>query len=164
MNPTPLLDDLKDSVEDEELERRRFLALLGSGALGLAGFGTVIAGISYLEPDVLYEEDGRVEIGKPETIPVNTVLVSRARKLYVVHTPDGFYALSAICTHLGCVTRHEPERDRIVCPCHGSSFDLEGRVLGGPAPSPLVRLKLSLHRGVLVVDTSQPAQGETLKV
>ncbi len=162
--PTSLLEDLKDSVEDEELERRRFLALLGSGALGLAGLGTVIAGIRYLEPDVLYEEDGRFEVGKPETIPVNTVLVSRARKVYVVHVPEGFYALSAVCTHLGCVTRHEPERDRIVCPCHGSSFDLRGRVLGGPAPAPLVRLGLSLHRGVLVVDTSSPGQGELLKV
>lgn len=151
----PFVDDLRVPVEPEELERRRFLALLGSGALGLAGLGAFVAGVRYLQPDVLYEEDGRFEVGRPETLPLGTVLVCRARKVYVVHGPTGFYALSAVCTHLGCVTRHEPGADRIVCPCHGSEFDVAGRVIVGPASRRLQRLSLTLRRGVLVVDTSQ---------
>jgi len=151
----PLEDDLKQPADEEEVERRRFLGLLGSGALGLAGLGTCVVGVRYLEPDVPDGQDGRFAVGKPETIPLGTVLVLRARKVYVVHSPAGFYALSAVCTHLGCITRHEPGDDRIACPCHGSAFDLAGRVVNGPAPSPLVRLRVTLERGALVVDAKQ---------
>src|SRR5271166_5062014 len=107
----PFVDDLSVPCDEEELERRRFLALLGSGALGLTGVGTAVAVARYLEPDILDEGDGRFEVGRPETLPPGTVLVSRARQVYVVHGPTGFYALSAVCTHLGCVTSHEPDRD-----------------------------------------------------
>ncbi len=44
---------------------------------------------------------------------------------------SGFYALSLVCTHLGCtVTVTE---DDLACPCHGSRFDRQGKVLKGPA-------------------------------
>ncbi len=158
----PLEDDLKKPTNEEELERRRFLGLLGSGALGLAGLGTLVVGVRYLEPDVPDEQDGRFEVGKPETVPLGTVLVVRSRKVYVVHAPNGFYALSSVCTHLGCVTRHEPGDDRIACPCHGSTFDLEGRVVSGPAPSRLVRFRVTLEDGVLVVDAKHTVDDESV--
>jgi len=159
----PFVDDLRVPCEKEELERRRFLALLGSGALGLTGAGMAVAVMRYLEPDVLDEDDdGRFEVGRPETLPLGTVFVSKARRVYVVHGPRGFYALSAVCTHLGCVTGHEPGRNRIVCPCHGSTFDVAGRVTAGPATKGLRRLSLALRRGVLVVDPSQPVDEDSV--
>ncbi len=158
----PFVDDLRLPCDEDELERRRFLALLGSGALGLTAAGTAVVVARYLEPDVLDEGDGRFEVGRPDALPLGTVLVSRARKVYVVHGPRGFYALSAVCTHLGCVTGHEPGQDRIVCPCHGSTFDVTGRVTSGPATTRLRRLSLTLRRGVLVVDTGQPVGDDTV--
>lgn len=47
------------------------------------------------------------------------------------------YALSAICTHLGCIVKWEESKGELICPCHAARFDLRGNVLGGPAPSPL---------------------------
>ncbi len=43
------------------------------------------------------------------------------------------YALRPICTHLGCTVPWDAEQNRFVCPCHGSQYDAEGRVLQGPA-------------------------------
>jgi cytochrome b6-f complex iron-sulfur subunit len=161
----PLDDDLTLPTTDEELARRKALTLLGAGALAVAGIGTVITGFRFLEPSVIYEEDARVAVGKPEEIPPGTVLVVAKHGLYVIRTPAGFFALSSVCTHLGCMTRYVPENAQIACPCHGSRFSLEGKVTAGPAPRPLRRLQITVERGVLVVDASKevPA-GEILKV
>ena len=58
--------------------------------------------------------------------------------LYVVAAGGGRYVvLSPICTHLQCTVNLEGAQFR--CPCHGSTFDLEGTVLQGPATLPLRR-------------------------
>ena len=150
----PLDDDLKLPVTDEELSRRRFLGLLGSGALGVAGLGTAVSLVRFLEPAVLFEEEARVGVGRPEEIAIGAVLVLPKQKIYVVRSKDGFYALGSTCTHLGCMTRYDKEQGALACPCHGSRFHLDGTVAQGPAPRPLPRLQITLERGVLVVDAS----------
>jgi cytochrome b6-f complex iron-sulfur subunit len=60
-----------------------------------------------------------------------------------------------VCTHLGCITRFQPDLNIIACPCHGSKFNLSGDVLHGPAPRPLHWLQISLSdKGNLIVDTA----------
>jgi cytochrome b6-f complex iron-sulfur subunit len=127
--------------------------------------GTAITGFRFLEPSVVYEEDARVSVGKPDEIPPGTVLVIPKHGLYVIRSAAGFFALSSVCTHLGCMTRYVPESSQIACPCHGSRFSIEGKVTAGPAPRPLRRLQITVERGVLVVDAGKevPA-GEILKV
>jgi Rieske Fe-S protein len=156
----PLVDDLSLPLSEEELSRRKFMALVGSGALVVAGVGTAATTISFLEPAVLFEEDARVGVGRPEDIAVGTVLVLPKHKIFVVRSKAGFYALSSTCTHLGCMTRYEA--GAIACPCHGSRFSLDGRVTGGPAPRPLPRLHMSVERGVLVVDRGRPVASDFL--
>ena len=65
-----------------------------------------------------------------------------------------FAALSPICTHLGCTV--EIQGDRLVCPCHGSTYDREGRVLRGPAERALHRYPATLTGdGVLEIDLAR---------
>jgi len=59
-------------------------------------------------------------------------------------------ALSTECTHRGCEV--EPSTDRLVCPCHGSEFDLEGAVLQGPAERPLLRFAVRELPDRLVIE------------
>jgi len=59
------------------------------------------------------------------------ILVSRA-------AGDEWVAVHARCTHRGC--QPEPVAGRLVCPCHGSEFELDGTLLEGPAESDLARL------------------------
>ena len=150
-----LVDDLAEPVPQVELDRRKALGLLGSGALALAGLGTTIVGLQYMWPNVLFEEDKRYKIGRPEDIPVGQVVVLPREKIYVVHLNEGFAAITAVCTHLGCMTRFESEEKRFFCPCHGSRYDLEGNVTGGPAPKKLPRFQVTVDKGVLMVDASK---------
>ncbi|PSJ15903.1 Rieske 2Fe-2S domain-containing protein, partial [Nitrosomonas supralitoralis] len=59
-------------------------------------------------------------------------------KLAVYRDQDGkLHKVSAICTHLGCIVHFNPAERSWDCPCHGSRFDTNGKILHGPAPSPL---------------------------
>ena len=154
----PLIDDLRSPGDDEERSRRAFLGTVGGGALALASLGTCVTAVRYLWPEVLFEEETRFRIGRPEEIAVGTVLALPLQKLYVLHSPDGFVAMSATCTHLGCLTRYEADQNRILCPCHGSRFSTDGQVVAGPAPRPLPRVQLTLEDGILVVDSSRTVE------
>ena len=153
----PLIDDLKLPMTDRDEQRREFLAVLGAGALALAGLGTTVTAVRFLWPEVLFEQETRFAVGRPDEIAQGTLLVLPEQRVYVVHDAVGFFALSATCTHLGCMTRYEKENNRIFCPCHGSQFSVDGAVTGGPAPRPLPRLDLALESGALVVDVAKPA-------
>lgn len=74
----------------------------------------------------------------------------REETLFVRRTgDDAFEALSATCTHTGCLVRRAG--DVFECPCHRSTFDAEGRPLEGPSPRPLDRLEARVERGRLRV-------------
>ena len=77
-------------------------------------------------------------------VPPGGALVFRAERLVLMKDDGaGFYALSLICTHLGCtVTVTE---DALSCPCHGSRFDRQGRVLTGPANRSLTRMQVEVR-------------------
>ena len=66
---------------------------------------------------------------------------------YLIVTVEGGglepYALSAECTHLGCLVPWDPIQKKFECPCHGSQYDARGSVIRGPAPGPLKLAKVS---------------------
>jgi cytochrome b6-f complex iron-sulfur subunit len=139
----------------EDPDRRDFLTRIGIGACAAAAVGSAIVTLDFLKPKVLFEPPTTFVAGSPSDYPDGTVRFNKEEKAYVIGAPGGVYALSAICTHLGCITRYLSDQNIIACPCHGSRFDLEGDVLHGPAPRPLPWLEVELSpSGLLVVDTS----------
>jgi Rieske Fe-S protein len=128
--------------------------------MAVAALGTSVTAVRFLWPEVLFEQETRYRLGRPEEIPVGTLLALPDQRLYVMHDAQGFFAMTAVCTHLGCLTRYEKEQGRIFCPCHGSRFQMDGHVAVGPAPRPLPRLALTLEDGVLVVDASQTVEAD----
>ncbi len=145
-----------------DLDRRSFFVKLGLGSLSIAAAGTAAFSYQFLSPNVLYEPSPIVNAGKPENYPVDSVTLDVNSGIYLVHAKEGFFSLSAICTHLGCMTAWKPELGIIACPCHGSKFyvldpkKVPGTKIEGPAPRPLPWLQTSLSdEGDLMVDRSK---------
>jgi cytochrome b6-f complex iron-sulfur subunit len=138
-----------------EFDRRAFFTKIGLGSLGIAAAGTVVFSYEFLSPNVLYEPSAIVNVGKPDSFAVNSVTMDVNSGIYLVRAEEGFFALSAVCTHLGCLTAWNQDLGIIACPCHGSKFTRTGEKIEGPAPKPLPWLKTSVSdEGDLMVDRS----------
>jgi cytochrome b6-f complex iron-sulfur subunit len=143
--------------DSSELSRRQFFVKVGMGSILVAAAGTAVFAYQFLSPNVLYEPSPIVNAGKPDRYPPNSVTLDPETAIYVVRSAEGYYALSAICTHLGCLTAFKSELGIIACPCHGSKFNQEGVKVAGPAPKPLPWLRMWLNDdGDLMVDRSSP--------
>lgn len=71
------------------------------------------------------------------------IVKADGKKLAVYRDHDGaLHAVSALCTHQGCVVAFNPMECSWDCPCHGSRFDIDGGVLDGPAKKPLEKSSL----------------------
>ncbi len=139
------------------LSRREFLNTMGTGALVIAGVGGTAVSWDYLSPKVLFEPPLKFKVGKPEGYAPNSVTLDAEKKIFIVREEQGyFYCLSAVCTHLGCLTYWRGNEERIACPCHGSNFTRHGEVLKPPAPRDLPHFLITLDdKGELVVDKSE---------
>jgi cytochrome b6-f complex iron-sulfur subunit len=155
------------SVQAEDaITRRDFLNEVALGALGITGLGSVAVTYQFFSPNVLFEPSPTFRAGNPDLYPVHSVTFLQEQQVYIVRVPEGFYAVSAVCTHLGCVTQWKPDADMIACPCHGSKFKADGTKIEGPAPRPLPHFAISLTAdGELLVDKLQDIKpGQVLRV
>ncbi|HDO21685.1 MAG TPA: ubiquinol-cytochrome c reductase iron-sulfur subunit [Nitrospirae bacterium] len=67
-------------------------------------------------------------------------------KAYIVNTGSELFALSPVCSHLGCLVNWNWPRKRFLCPCHGGQYDITGNVIKGPPPAPLSRLPMKIDK------------------
>ncbi len=150
-------DEIKapTTPDSGELSRRRFFVKVGMTSIAVAAAGTGVFAYQFLSPNVLYEPSPVVNAGKPDRYPPDSVTLDPETAIYVVRDPEGYFALSATCTHLGCLTAFKQELGIIACPCHGSKFNRDGVKIAGPAPKPLPWLRMWLNDdGELMVDRS----------
>ncbi len=142
------------------ISRGQFLSWLSVGWLAFVGatggFFTIL--IRYLFPNVLFEPPQTFKVGFPDDFEVGKI-DSRFKKEYNVwvgRSEEGIYALSTVCTHLGCTPNWLPTDRKFKCPCHGSGFRISGMHFEGPAPRPLERYKISLSNdGQVLVDKTK---------
>jgi Rieske Fe-S protein len=105
----------------------------------------------------------RGRLSKADSTPASELANREARVLQVdgdklaVHRDDqgSLHAVSAVCTHLGCLVEWNRAEQTWDCPCHGSRFRIDGGVIQGPAKRDLERRELSVkgHPG-------SPSEGE----
>lgn len=143
----------------EEITRRDFLNRTINTLIGLWVATVAIlssySGLKYLWPT---EKTAGPPGEKKTSFPLAELPEGSMKKIVIGGKPVGIirsngqlYALSLICTHLGCIVNWHPEVNRLICPCHAGVFDVTGSVLGGPPPRPLPSYGVRLSGDTVVV-------------
>jgi len=135
-----------------DLGRRQFMNLLTFGTITGTVLGAAYPVIKYFIPPSSGGSGGGVTakdaLGKDVNInafleehsAAERVLVQglKGDPTYLVVTDEGgsieSYGINSICTHLGCVVPWNANANKFMCPCHGSQYDYQGKVVRGPAP------------------------------
>lgn len=155
--------DTTTSERAQDMSRRDFMSLswriLGAAVLGQAAY----AGLRFLSSREAEGTFGGVVIaGVLNDFPPGTVTPFEKERFFLVRFEDGgFLALYAKCTHLACIVAWDETRERFICPCHGSEFELAGSVVNPPAPRPLDRFSVSIEEDLVKVDTGAIIQRST---
>lgn len=132
--------------------KRNIVNLMLVGATGLPTVGLAIPYLSFFVPPKVGGEGGGMPAADKqgkivmnskylETHPkgdVNLVQGLKGDPTYIVVKEDAAelrnFGLNAVCTHLGCVVPWNGPEKKFKCPCHGSQYNTEGKVIRGPAP------------------------------
>jgi menaquinol-cytochrome c reductase iron-sulfur subunit len=151
-----------------ETTRRRFLKLmigalsaLASLAVAIPLIGTVI-GPSFRPKRLKWIKVGDISSSALNQ-PANLKFSYKTEDAYIretvthsvwviKHSSSRVTAFSPICPHLGCHYDWHPTQNEFICPCHGSVYSIDGKVLGGPAPRSLDTLPTKSEGGELFVE------------
>jgi len=140
------------------LNRRRFLSVTGASA-GLMVVVNVMPGCGNQTGS---PPTGPVAAGNVSALPVGAMMVMS--NVVVARDASGVYAMSAVCTHQGCLINDTSSgvAGGLHCPCHGSAFDGNGAVTHGPAASPLQHYAVTIAAdGTMTVEGAQPVSADT---
>ena len=145
------MTQISGSADVPDMGRRQFMNLLTFGAVTGTALGALYPVVKYFIPPSSGGAGGGVTA---KNALGNDVIVSeflsshnagdrtlaqglKGDPTYLIVEKDqtlAEYGLNAVCTHLGCVVPWNGNKDRFICPCHGSQYNNEGKVVRGPAP------------------------------
>ncbi len=135
------------------MKRRRFLGFLLT-ILGITALGSFVYPLlRFLSPasgkaaaQQVTLKKAEIPVGGAKEIPLNgtpAIVINRPGK--------GFVALSRVCSHLGCLVEYDRAQNRLICPCHGAFFDLEGKVISGPPPKALTQFPIKVESESILI-------------
>lgn len=153
----------RSRLEPEPVSRRDVLGLMSLWAAASAMFFALVGMLRLPKAAVLSSPSKRFRVSLPQTLAAGEAFTPVGRNVAVYRDEQGVYAISRVCTHLGCIVK--PTAEGFECPCHGSRYDRDGVVTKGPAPRPLEWLAVKEQGGALYVDEgASVAAGTKVKV
>lgn len=153
----------------KHLSRREFTLAVSAAVGGIMGLTVGLPAIGYMigPATKTNASEGWIQLGSVDKIPVGVPTLytfSRTKVngwertvstygVYVLITEDNqVSALSNVCTHLGCRVSWKEDENYFACPCHAGFFDVDGNIIDGPPPRPLVSYPVKVdEEGVLSI-------------
>jgi Rieske Fe-S protein len=163
-----------------QFSRRRFLKIFSVSLAAISGLLLGIPALDALISPALksrltsFSKAGKID-NIPEGSPVRLTVASSAKDAYLNETEmhnvwaikksdSDIEVFSPICPHLGCSYNWDPQKSQFECPCHGSVFAENGRVISGPAPRSLDTLPTKIEGDELYVEWEKFQLGINKKV
>ena len=137
-----------------EMKSRRLFLAACLGGLGAAASALVAFPLfRFLSPRKEAGGTAIVEIPAAEVAEGGAKFFEfEGRSAVIVRKKGGdLVALSAVCTHLGCIVQWQKAREEFLCPCHAGLYSADGAVISGPPPQPLTKLPFSIKDGKILV-------------
>ncbi|MGH2365392.1 MAG: ubiquinol-cytochrome c reductase iron-sulfur subunit [Chloroflexota bacterium] len=146
----------------EPVSRRNALRIMLGGAIGLATVEFLATSVNFLWPVLKGGLGSLVDVGRvsdypPVTPKAGSPVHFLKIKSWIVNLlafDKTVQALYHVCPHLGCTVPYCDQSGRFECPCHGSTYNLHGEWVQGPAPRGMDRFKASVSNGDIIVDTT----------
>ncbi len=130
------------------MERKDFLVAAGS-LCGAAFFGNLLTGCKKSDPTVP-SANFTIDLSDAGYAALLTTGGSiNKNSINIVNTGSGYIAVSAVCTHEGCIVNYS--NNKFVCPCHGGVYNISGGVVSGPPPSALKKYTVTQSGTVLTI-------------
>ena len=163
--PAPPKPSPPKPAAKQMMPRRSFISwmTLAWAAFTASMLAAATATTRFMFPNVLFEPPPTFKAGFPNEIQVGQVdeRFKQRFAVWLVREPEGIYALSTVCTHLGCTPNWLEAEQKFKCPCHGSGYYKTGVNFEGPTPRPLERYAISIaDDGQILVDRSRKFQSE----
>jgi cytochrome b6-f complex iron-sulfur subunit len=157
-----LLGRFHQSPAPKKTQRRSFVRNAALGAAGVAGLATTAGFGMLLWPNKTGAFGSELTVNAADIPPVDGEPYRNVQgKFYLVHNQDGLLALYTKCPHLGCAVPWvgPPDSEQAFqCPCHGSMYDYNGILTGGPAPRPMDYMRVTVEGDTVTVDTGDIMQ------
>jgi cytochrome b6-f complex iron-sulfur subunit len=153
MNAMPTRDPISSEGEppvNEPLNRREFFDRFRKGVVLLTGAVAVGEAAQMAAHPTQPKPAGRIAAGQPSEYTVPGLTFMHDAKAYLGRDSLGFYAIDAVCPHLGCIVKyvgdsaHPASGDGFICPCHNSQYAADGSLEHGPATRGLRYLEVEL--------------------
>ncbi|GBO54500.1 cytochrome b6-f complex iron-sulfur subunit [Pseudanabaena sp. lw0831] len=158
------------SADVPSMGRRQFMNLILGGAAAVTTLGAAVPFLAYFVPPSRGGTGGGVAAKDAlgNDVVASSFLAShqagdrvlaqglKGDPTYIVVTDNkeiASYGLNAVCTHLGCVVPWNVAENKFMCPCHGSQYNAEGKVVRGPAPLSLALAHTTVSDDVVQFST-----------
>jgi len=136
------------------MKRRRFLKVILAFLGSVTVFSFVFSILKFLTALPTRAADIQKLVVRKSEVPSGEAfnIIYQNTPAVLLNRPDkGFIAFSRICTHLGCLVEFSKSRQKLICPCHAGTYDLDGSVESGPPPKPLTTIPLRIEGDTIII-------------
>ena len=144
----------EQGLKGVDFERRSFLHKIVGGVGAVIAASTLYPVVRYIIPPVKeVRQVKELTAGKASEVADGTGKIYQFNedKVIVVNKGGALTAVSAVCTHLGCLVHWEAGSNELQCPCHGAKYKQTGEIISGPQPRPLKQYKAKIESDNIII-------------